>query len=73
MRLAICELVLPAANAAPIVIDDALSNFDERRCIAALRFLKEEARQHQILLFTGKRREADFFAGDTEVSIQRLT
>ena len=57
----------------PIVLDDALANFDDDRCAAALRYLKEAARKRQILLFTCHSREADFFAGDREVSVQRLT
>lgn len=72
-RLAICELVLPAENAVPIVLDDALANFDDARCAAALRWLKKAAQKRQILLFTCHSREAGFFAGDDEVSIQRLT
>lgn len=31
-RLAICDLVLPADRAVPIVLDDALANFDDERC-----------------------------------------
>lgn len=72
-RLAICELVLPEEDPAPLVLDDALANFDDERCAAALRWLKEESRHRQILLFTCHSREAAFFAGDDEVSIQRLT
>lgn len=72
-RLAICDLVLPAENAAPLVLDDALANFDDARCEAALRWLKEEARRRQILLFSCHSREAEFFAQDSEVFVQRLT
>ena len=73
VRLAICDLVLPPEKNVPIVLDDALPNFDDDRCAAALRYLKEAARKRQILLFTCHSREADFFAGDREVSVQRLT
>ena len=73
VRLAICDLVLPEDKAVPIILDDALTNFDDTRCAAALRWLKEEAKYRQILLFTCHSREAEFFAGDSEVSIQRLT
>ena len=73
VRLAICDLVLPPEKTVPIVLDDALANFDDSRCAAALRYLKEAARGRQILLFTCHSREADFFAGDDEVSVQRLT
>ena len=72
-RLAICDLVLPADRAVPIILDDALTNFDDERCAAALRWLKEASKMRQILLFTCHSREAKFFAGDAEVSIQRLT
>ena len=73
VRLAICDLVLPEEKQVPIVLDDALASFDDDRCAAALRWLKEEGRHRQILLFTCHSREAAFFAGDKEVSVQRLT
>lgn len=73
VRLAICDLVLPAENAVPIVLDDALANFDDCRCAEALQCLKAQAQNRQILLFTCHSREAEFFAGDGEVSVQQLT
>ena len=73
VRLAICDLVLPPEKEVPIVLDDALANFDDDRCAAALEFLKAAAGNRQILLFTCHSREAELFAGDGEVSIQRLT
>lgn len=72
-RLAICELVLPEADPPPLVLDDALANFDDLRCEAALRLLKEEGKKRQLLLFTCHSREAAFFANDPEISVQRLT
>jgi len=72
-RLAICDLALPKDRALPIILDDALANFDDERCTAALRWLKREAEHRQILLFTCHSREAEFFANDSEVFIQRLT
>lgn len=72
-RLAISQRVLPGEDPVPLVLDDALANFDDARCAAALRWLKEESRHRQILLFTCHSREAAFFAGDDEVFIQRLT
>jgi len=72
-RLAICDLVLPPEYNVPIILDDALANFDDARCAAALRWLKQEARRRQILLFTCHSREARFFAEDREVSVRRLT
>ena len=73
VRLAICELVLPKEKNVPLILDDALINFDDERCAAALRWLKEESKRRQILLFTCHSREAEFFAGDEEVFIQQLT
>lgn len=71
-RLAICQLVLPAEKNVPLILDDALANFDDDRCAAALRWLKREAEHRQILLFTCHSREAAFFAEDPAVSIQKL-
>ena len=72
-RLAICETVLPAEKRVPLILDDALANFDDDRCKTALRLLKDLSRHRQILLFTCHSREAAFFADDPEVSIHRLT
>ena len=60
VRLAICDLVLPPEKEVPIVLDDALANFDDDRCAAALEFLKAAAGNRQILLFTCHSREAEF-------------
>lgn len=73
VRLAICELVLDEETSVPIILDDALTNFDDDRCATALKWLKEESKRRQIILFTCHSREADFFSGDSEVSVQRLT
>lgn len=73
IRLAICELVLPSESPPPMVLDDALANYDDARCAAALNWLRKEAEHRQILLFTCHSREAEFFRNDPEVRIQRLT
>ncbi len=73
VRLAICELVLPAADPAPLVLDDALATFDDARCAATLQWLKEEAKKRQILLFTCHGREAELLSGDPAVHVQRLS
>ena len=73
VRLAICDLVLPADDPAPIVLDDALASFDDGRCAAALDYLRQEAEKRQILLFTCHSREASYFRDDPKVSIQYLT
>ena len=73
VRLAVCDLVLPPENAVPIVLDDALSSFDDARCAAALDYLRKEAEKRQILLFTCHSREAAYFQDDPAVSIRHLT
>lgn len=73
VRLAVCELVLPKNRAVPIVLDDALADFDDARCTAALRLLRREAESRQILLFTCHGREAEFFKNDPRIRIQTLT
>lgn len=60
VRLAICRMVLPRDKAAPLILDDALANFDDQRLAAALDWLAEESRTRQILLFTCHRREGDY-------------
>lgn len=71
-RLAICQLVLPEEKQVPIILDDALTNFDDERCAAALRLLKQEASHRQILLFTCHSREAALLAGDPAVTVFHL-
>lgn len=58
VRLAICELALDAQEKCPLILDDALVNFDDERCLAALRLLKEESADRQVILFTCHSREA---------------
>lgn len=51
LRLAMCRSLLPPD--VPLLLDDALVNFDDERAAAALRLLERENRQ--ILLFTCRR------------------
>jgi len=60
VRLAICDMVLPKDRAIPIILDDALVNFDDERMAAALDYLLEASGRRQVLLFTCQRREADY-------------
>ena len=56
-RLAVCRLTLPDA---PIVLDDALSAFDDGRMALALDYLKTLAQERQILLFSCHHRESEW-------------
>ena len=55
VRLAICRLALGADT--PLILDDALVRFDDRRMKSALALLCEEAKTRQIILFTCQTRE----------------
>lgn len=55
VRLAMVNLLL--GGDAPLILDDALVNFDDRRAALALQVLRDEAKQRQILLFTCQSRE----------------
>ena len=73
VRLAICQLALPEEQPCPLVLDDALTNFDDSRAAAALELLRQLAQQRQILLFTCHSREAAHFAGDPSVGVVTLS
>ena len=60
VRLAICDMVLPADKAVPVLLDDALVNFDDERMAAALDYLLELSERRQVLLFTCQRREGEY-------------
>ncbi len=52
LRLAMVRRLL--SEHAPILLDDALVNFDDARTDAAIKVLREEAKNRQIILFTCK-------------------
>ena len=62
VRLAVCQLVLPSEEPCPLVLDDALANFDDSRMALALEALAELGKERQILLFTCHSREAAWLA-----------
>ena len=72
VRLAICDMVLPPENRAPLILDDALLSFDEDRLHAALDYLIEESKTRQILLFSCQKREQDYLRGRENVSLIEL-
>ncbi len=72
VRLAVCDLVLPADTAAPLVLDDALVAFDDARLKLALDLLRELAKNRQILLFTCQSRERQYLENTGGVHITHL-
>jgi hypothetical protein len=69
VRLAVCELVLPGDDPAPLVLDDALVAFDDCRLALALELLQELSQRRQILLFTCQSREREALAGRENVRL----
>ena len=61
VRLAVCQLCLP--DKPPILLDDALTSFDDQRLTQALELLWELSGEQQLLLFTCHRREGDALGG----------
>ena len=57
VRLAICLLALSEEESCPIILDDALLGFDDKRAKAALELLRELSKERQIILFTCQSRE----------------
>ena len=55
LRLAVAAELTPDA---PLILDDALVRFDDRRLAEALDVLAEEARSKQVILFTCQSRES---------------
>lgn len=63
LRLALSSLLCEKGEALPILLDDALTQYDDTRLNLALAFLSDYAKEHQIALFTchsdiGKKAEA---------------
>jgi DNA repair exonuclease SbcCD ATPase subunit len=61
-RLAVSLLVLPGDELCPIILDDALANFDDKRAKRALELLRELSKERQIIFFTCRDREASFIS-----------
>ncbi|MBQ5443138.1 MAG: AAA family ATPase [Oscillospiraceae bacterium] len=72
VRLAICDMVLPQEKSIPLVLDDALINFDDARCANALEVLLRIAQHRQILLLTCQHREAAYLTGRDGVHLLSL-
>ena len=72
VRLAICDMVLPAEKRVPLILDDALVSFDDDRLRAALDYLLAESEKRQILLFSCQKREMDYLSGWKNVTIACL-
>ena len=72
VRLALCDMVLPEERHIPLVLDDALTSFDDERCKAALELLDSLSQSRQILLLTCQSREAAYLGGRANVTVTTL-
>lgn len=72
VRLAVCDLVLPGEDPAPLILDDALVYFDDKRLALALDLLRELGQKRQILLFTCQNRERLYLDGLPGVHVTGL-
>lgn len=68
MRLALCEIA-DNANVPPVILDDALTNFDDERAKAAIDFLAQYAKERQIILFTCHKRVAEYAALNNNINV----
>ncbi len=62
LRLASADLMERDGVVLPLLFDDSFVNYDENRLRSALRFLSEQYRERQILIFTCHRREDRFLS-----------
>ena len=69
LRLALVEMIFESSDMQPpLVLDDALVNFDDDRCKKGLEYLLEMSKSRQVILFTCHKRESDYFAENTSVN-----
>lgn len=66
LRLAICELALPEGCSCPLILDDALVNFDDERMGLALELLEDISRERQVILFSCHDREENYMKNRSE-------
>ena len=52
LRLAVCELMAQDGNLFPVLLDDALAQYDDNRTKTALEFFNEYSKNGQIIMFT---------------------
>jgi DNA repair exonuclease SbcCD ATPase subunit len=52
VRLAVCELALPQGEKCPLILDDALVNFDPVREAQAMKLLDKLSQERQVILFS---------------------
>ncbi|MCQ2418595.1 MAG: AAA family ATPase [Clostridia bacterium] len=64
VHLAMAELLLNPD--CPLILDDALINFDDERAKRAIKLLLRQSAQRQVIVFSCHRREEDFLKAEAE-------
>ncbi len=59
LRLALSHLLTEENHSLPIILDDSLAQYDDKRTQTALKFLKEYSKNGQIIMFTCHKSVAD--------------
>ncbi len=54
LKLAVCDLSLPAGETFPLILEYALDDLKEERYRQAMILLREISKQRQVILFTGR-------------------
>ncbi len=72
LRIALFETIIPEASAPPIILDDALVNFDNERMERTLTLLLEIAKKRQVILLSCHKREAEHLRDNPLVRITEL-
>jgi len=62
LRIAAAELVAPEGETLPLIMDEALAQYDDIRTANAIKFLDDFSSERQVILFTCKDREVDIAA-----------
>lgn len=52
LRLALIKLISEDRDALPLIMDDSLAQYDDKRAEKAMKFLREFSNEHQLILFT---------------------
>ncbi|MCB2227408.1 MAG: AAA family ATPase [Desulfarculaceae bacterium] len=68
LRLALADEITAQGEPLPLILDDPLVNFDDRRMAATLGMLCKVAASRQVLLLTCHQRQADLLGGMCEVN-----
>ena len=63
LRLGIIGLAYDSEMRLPLILDDSFVQYDDVRLASVLEYLNEYAQEHQVLLFTCHRREAEILQG----------